>query len=427
MEVTLRKDSVITLMSSGKTESMKTVYLTKSKTQEEGIVIITDLEFVMPIAVPISLNHHNLYLEMLKSYHTELCGEWKLVGLAKELAELQADVEKLEESQKGSVDLIEKKKTLISLKESQLQSKKRDYLVLDKFAKLLRDTALNTAMMRDSSIRMNYIRKHIPPSFFVISDMCQFELPVEAGLRKKFPSDKFVLWKVKFNNHEVMRHFLGKFRSLMKIKEPMEKYNEEIDETELVTVVKEYPIAILTNCLANASVYQPRENNHQDYIMRQTYQFEHQDHFFMWKVTNFVPLEGGGVKFYPMSTQAEQNSIILPGMDHLKRSLFQRVIGKNLLSNTIHFSFPPEEKLFLVREKDCREKVVSLDTTTPVVERVSCEGKIKVTKPPPPVVNRNSTKKRTFYSLSGSDDTKKPMKQQSLSFSFVTEKKPKLS
>lgn len=424
MEVTLRKDSVITLMSPGKAESMKTVYLTKSKTQE-GIVIITDLEFVMPIAVPISLNHHNLYLEMLKSYHKELCGVWRLVGLAKELAELQTDVKKLEECEKGAVDLIEKKKALISLKESQLQSKKRDYLVLDKFSKLLRDTALNTVMLKDSSIRMNYMRRHIPSNFFVISDMCQFELPVEAGLRKKFPSDRFTLWKVKFDNHEVMRHFLGKFRSLVKIKEPMEKYNEEIDETELVTVVKEYPIAILTNCLANASVYQPRENNHQDYIMKQTYQFEHQEHFFMWRVANFVPLEGRGVKFYPMSTQAEQNSIILPGMDHLTKSLFQRVIGKNLLSNTIHFSFPLEEKLFLVREKDCREKVVSLDTTTPVVERAPCEGKIKVTKPPPPLVNRNSTKKRTFYSLSGSDDAKKPMKQQSLSFPL--EKKTKLS
>lgn len=426
MEVTLKKESVIALMSSQEgSEPMKTVYLTKSPS---GIVIIQNLEFVMPIVIPISLNHHTLYLEMLRSYHTEQCGEWKLGNLIKELNELSEDVKKLEESlNEQAKELIEKKKLLIQLKNAQLENKKSDYLILEKFTKLLNATSLNPVMLRDPSVRMNYLRKFLPAHFFVIKEISQFELPLEAGLRKKFPSEKSTLWKVKFDNHDMMRHFLTKFRSPLKIKVPIEKYNEDIDETELTTVTRELPISVLTNSLASASVYQPRENNHEEYIMNQTYQFEHPGHFYQWKVPESAFLSTEGRKFYPMFSQAEQNPILFDGMDPLIRSLFQRKLGKSLLSNTIHFSFSVEEKLFLVEHKEFREKVLSLDTIEPIVEILPHKGKIKVTRPPPPQVNRNSAKKRTFYSLSGSSDQmKKPMTQQSLSFSPSVEKKAKL-
>ena len=434
MEVTLRKDSVITLMGSKDYKTPpKTVYLTKGKSDQE-IVIVENLEFLLPIAIPPTLDPNTLYLEMLRSYHNEQCGQRRLDKLEEELAELEAEIVKLENGEPAQRELAQRmilrKGLLVATKKEDLERVQRLNGTLQQFTKLMKATSYNQAMQRDSTLRVRTIKGRLPSEFFVIKEMSAFSLPLGSGLAKRLRTAS--LWKLKFDNHDVMKHYLQKFRTPLKVWQSVERYNVD-DELEYQSEQVEYQILILTSVGDNASIYNPRENVHDEYVMKQTYQFSHPDQFHSWSLSPKGVRESKGFVFYPMSPQSLQHKTLFSGMDDLTKSITPtKRVGTNLLTNTFHFAFPPEVEIQLVDDRLCRESVVSLDTRAPIVEKPIATGRVKVTKPPPPQVNRNSTKKRSFYSLSGEkgDLGNKPMKQQSL-FSFSSgepaQRKAKLS
>lgn len=449
-DVILKKDSVLSLMRDlGGKGVAKTVYLTKSS--DNKLVIIRNLEFTLWLAIPPQLDPNLLYLELLKSYHNEQCGERRMERLREEISELEKDVIQLESTHKEKRlellslikeekeipekyqilyenyqnngeeafkqwrDLVEKKKLLSSTKREELSVMERESQSLKQFSELMKMSRYDDLLIHDSSKRVKCIKERMKSNkdFFVILKMSSFTLPANAALKKRL--GHATLWRLKFDNHHVQRFFLSKLRNPIKIWQVEEVEDREGEEgKKYKSEQQEYPILILTDGGENASIYNPRENQHDGYIMKQTFQFLHQEHSYQWSLSNYKESNTEGLRFYPFNTQQSLSTITtFSTMEQLTRGLFQKRLGTFLIMNQFHFQFPLQEVLF-VDGQYCQESVVQLDTVKPIQKIAKVDGKIKVSKPLLPLVNRNSTKKRSIYSLTRSETTQKALKQQSL-------------
>lgn len=258
-----------------------------------SITLIEGLKFHLYIGVPVTLDVHQLYEEMMLSYCNACCGRRAHDKLRKDVADRRAELVKLKHHQCDARKIAHKELEK-SVREAKLVTMVNQSRLHYQYKRLLRghtdsddsdddedssgdDMAVDN---KPSEEKLAWIKEQMrsTPHFFVIKQWRRYDIAANARLRgKKLRHHQ--TYRFTFDNHAVLQHFLREFSARPLV------IGGTYDATEQKRVGgTAYDIVLLADDSADPSLYEAAKGDHQhaQYVARQCQAFTRDDYVYRW-------------------------------------------------------------------------------------------------------------------------------------------------
>ena len=259
------------------------------------LTIIDDLKFHLYLALPLTLDPHLLYEEMLLAYGNGNFSSRALDALRRDVATRRDELKALR-AESGNEVALHYKELEQQVQRAKLVTFENQRALLSQYRQALRqiDAAGDTLVpeLPPGAAKLRWMKEQLgAPGFFVIKAYAPYDISATAGLRRKKLKDSQT-WRFTFDNHTVVQFFLKKFANPFEIGA---SYDSETEERVPGTL---YPIYVLRDDSKDPELYVPATGDvrHMRYVQRQTQLFTQADYVYRWSWTDARTVRAGCVE-----------------------------------------------------------------------------------------------------------------------------------